>query len=811
VNVLPSAAQQEDTVRAVQAGPLTGMIADVALLAALAGTVGLAGAGWVVGVGCGVISNAALARGLSRSGSVQLGPAVWVTIARATLAVGVAALVADSFDRPAPVAMLVALTLVALALDALDGWVARRTGTASALGARFDGEVDAFLIFVLSVYVARSAGAWVLAIGAARYAFLAAGWLLPWMREPLPPRDWRKVVAATQGITLAITAADVLPLAFTRGALVAALALLAESFGRDVWWLWSHRNATQDRLPAAADGTSRPTAAPHADPRRGRVRTGIAAVLTILAVLLAWVALVAPSQPGRLTPGAFVRLPLEGLVIVALAVVLPATARRLLASVVGLALGLLMLVKILDIGFLATFDRPFSPVDDWSYTRIGIETLRDSIGRTDANLAVVGAAVLGVGMLVFTTLAVVRLSRVAAGHRRRSLQAVAALGAVWVLFWMFGAQLVAGTPIASTSAASLAFQEVRAVRAGFEGQAAFTAGIARDRFADTPGSRLLTGLRGKDVLLVFVESYGKVAVQDSSFSPQVDAALRAGTTKLQAAGFSAKSAFLTSPTFGGISWLAHSTMQSGVWIDSPRRYDELVSSNRFTLSEAFKRAGWRAIDDVPSNNRYWPQGSSFYHYDEVYDRREVGYRGPTYAYASMPDQYVLAALQRLELAKARRRPLFAEVDLVSSHEPWTRIPQLIDWKDVGNGSIFNRMPVDHVTRAALWSDAARVRAAYGRSIEYTMDTLVSFVQHYGDDKLVLVVLGDHQPATIVTGQGASHDVPISVIAHDPAVLKQIAGWDFENGLLPSPHAPVWPMNAFRDRFLSAFGSQPATR
>ena len=167
-----------------------------------------------------------------------------MTLARATLAVGVAALVADSFDQPVPVTLLVSLAAIALALDAVDGWVARRTRTTSTLGARFDGEVDAFLILVLSVYVARSAGAWVLAIGAARYAFLAAGWVLPWMREPLPPRYWRKVVAATQGIVLTIAAADVLPLALTQAALVAALALLAESFGRDVWWLWSHRHAT---------------------------------------------------------------------------------------------------------------------------------------------------------------------------------------------------------------------------------------------------------------------------------------------------------------------------------------------------------------------------------------------------------------------------------------------------------------------------------------------------------------------------------------------------------------------------------------
>ena len=168
---------------------------------------------------------------------------------------------------------------------------------------------------------------------------------------------------------------------------------------------------------------------------------------------------------------------------------------------------------------------------------------------------------------------------------------------------------------------------------------------------------------------------------------------------------------------------------------------------------------------MPSNDRYWPQGSSFYHYDKVYDRRNVGYRGPTYAYASMPDQYVLLALQRLELAQTHRPPLFAEVDLVSSHTPWTRIPPLIKWSDVGDGSIFNSLPVDES------GSERRASSGYGRSIEYTLRALSRSSSTTADKNLVLVVLGDHQPATIVTGDGASHDVPISIIAHDPAVLR----------------------------------------
>jgi hypothetical protein len=344
------------------------------------------------------------------------------------------------------------------------------------------------------------------------------------------------------------------------------------------------------------------------------------------------------------------------------------------------------------------------------------------------------------------------------------------------------------------------------VRAGVEDHAIFAEQIRHDRFRSTPADRLLTGLRGKDVILAFVESYGRVAVQGSAFSPQVDATLAKGTARLQAAGFGARSAFLTSSTFGGLSWLAHSTMQSGVWVDNQLRYDQLVKTDRLTLSVAFKRAGWRTVGDVPSNNRTWPEGTSFYHFDKLYDRRNVGYHGPRFSYASMPDQYVLAALQRLELAKSPRRPVFAEVDLVSSHTPWTRIPRLIDWNDVGDGSIFKTMPVDRLSRGQLFSDSHRVRAAYGQSIEYTLDALVSFVQHYGHDNLVLVVLGDHQPAKVITGENPSHDVPISVIAHDPAVLGRIAGWGWQDGLRPSPQAPVWRMDAFRNRFLGAFGS-----
>lgn len=225
---------------AVRTGPVAGLAAQAAVLAILAHTVGLGAAGWLTGTGYAVVLCAVLARG-----PAVLGPADRVTLTRATLVGGVTALTADSLTRPAaapaPVAALVAVAFVALVLDAVDGRVARRTGTASAFGARFDMEVDAVLILVLSAYAVRPLGGWVLAIGAMRYAYVAAGGVLPWLRGPLPARHWRKVVAAVQGAVLVVVAAGVLPGPLPHAAAAVALALLVESFGRDVWWRWHRR------------------------------------------------------------------------------------------------------------------------------------------------------------------------------------------------------------------------------------------------------------------------------------------------------------------------------------------------------------------------------------------------------------------------------------------------------------------------------------------------------------------------------------------------------------------------------------------
>jgi phosphatidylglycerophosphate synthase len=761
-----------------QLGPLAGIAGTLVLLTVLARTVGIGGAGWLVGLASGLTLNLWLARQLWRDPAAGLGWASWLTLTRGTLAVGVAALTAASFERDPATATLVTLAIVALSLDFVDGWLARRTRTQSPLGAKLDGEVDAFLILVLSIDVAPTAGGWVLLIGLARYLFWAAGLVLPWMRATLPRRDSRKTVTASQGVALVIAASGVPPLWLSRVLLAIALAMLAESFGRDVWWLWRHRE--EAAAPVAVTRERHPA---------------VTALLTVAAAGIVWFALVFPIRPWQMTFGSFVRLPLEGLVVVGLALALPGRAGRVLAWVGGLALGVLVLIKALDLGFFTFFDRSFNPVEDWSYLSVGVGTVRDTFGGRDADLAIAGATVIGLAALLVPILAVLQLTRAAARRRGRSLRLVGVLIAVWALCWAVGAQ-VSGTGIASTSAAHLAVGEVRAVRSDLRSEAQFRKLLARkDAYLDVPPGRLLKRLRGKDVLLVFVESYGQMALQGTSFSPAIDQIVEDGARQLGAAGFSSRSGWITSPTFGGGSALSHATLLSGTWVNSPGRYSQLITSKRLTLPAAFRRAGWRTVADVPSTHGAWPDGKSFYRFEKIYERGGIVYRGPRFGFSSMPDQYAYQALQKAELARQNRPPIFAEIDTTSSHNPWFRIPPLISWKRLGNGSIFNRLPIDQTGKTST-------QLGYAHSIQYSLRALDSFIERYGNKKTVLIVLGDEQPSTVISQ--ANHDVPITIIAHDPKVIDRLSGWGWTDGMLPAPTAPVWPMSAFRNEFLNAF-------
>ncbi len=543
---------------------------------------------------------------------------------------------------------------------------------------------------------------------------------------------------------------------------------------------------------------------------RGLAATG----LTLLALGLVLVVLTAPDRLDEMSPSAFLRLPVELVVLVALVLALPDRARRVRGVVVataGLLLGVLAVFKVLDLAFGEALNRPFDPMIDWRYASDLVGTVRGSApGVLGVVLLVVAGLVLLAALLV-VPLALRRVCRSAVRHRPVAVRAVAVLLPLWLALSLLGIRADT-VPVASDAAASYALAQVTRVPSQLRDQREFARAAADDPARDTPAADLLTGLRGKDVLVVFVESYGRVAIDDPGLSSDVVATLDDGTRRLGRAGYRARSAWLTSPTFGAISWLAHSTLQSGLWVDSQQRYDHLVTTDRETLSSLFGRAGWRTVASVPANDRDWPQGA-FYGFDHVYDSRNVGYRGPRFGYPTMPDQFTLEAFQQAELAPRDRRPVMAEIDLISSHAPWSRTPDLLPQESVGDGSVYAGMPETLPSEADIWPDAGRVRAAYAHSIVYSLQSVVSFLSTYADDDLVVVLLGDHQPATIVSGGSGGdpgHDVPVTVIAKDPAVVEALAPWGWDPGMRPSDDAPVWRMDAFRDELLRAYGPEGHT-
>ncbi len=761
-----------------------GAAGQVTLLAALHLTVGLGAAAVAAGLCFGASVVLLLARALPTG---SLGLANRITLGRSVLVGGVVALVAAGAVHAATIT---ALASVALVLDLVDGWVARRWGEVTELGARFDMEVDAALILVLSLAAAPTFGWWVLAVGLARYAFGLVALAVPWLRAPTPPSRWRKLVAAVQGVTLTAAVAAVVPETLAGLALATALALLAHSFAGQIGWLWRHR-AGRAEVPAARRG--------------GPVLTGVAFVVV-------WVALLVPARLDRLGFAAFGRIPIEALVVVAVALVLPDRGRRVLAVGAGLLLSASVLLRVLDMGFHNFLDRPFNPITDVGTFGPALGVLSDSIGHGWAVAVAAAAAALAIAVVVLIPWCVLRLTRAAARHRMATGRAVGVLALAWVVCAGLGLQIDPGEPLASSDAAVPVYDHVRDAGVAVEDGHSFSAELRsrRDPQADAPPGSVLSKLRGKDVLLVFVESYGQVAVQGSPIAARDDAALRADTAQLTSAGYGSRSAFLTSPTFGGISWLAHSSIQSGLWIDSQTRYDKLVASRRYTLSDAFRRGGWRTVSDIPSDTGGWPEGKSFYHYDALYNASNTEYRGPQFGYARIPDQYSLAALHAREFAHPHAKPVFAEIDLDSSHTPWAPLPSMVPWAQLGDGSIYRQQLVGQPSRSQVWRNPQHVQANYAQSIRYSLSSLVSYVTTFRDPNLVMVLLGDHQPWNEVSGRNPTHNVPISIISADPAVLGAIDGWRWQPGLLPGPSAPLWRMDAFRDRFLDAYSAAPAT-
>lgn len=237
----PHAERPRDAARdLVAAGALTGLAALAIGSAAGYGADYPLKALLVIAVGAALVWRG-LAGGRGHP-HAAFGAANRVTLARLCIAALLAALVGEALTREVAWAIVVIATLTAL-MDALDGPLARRSGHASAFGARFDMETDAAFTLVLCALVLQQdkAGAWVLASGLMRYAFVAAALLWPWLGAALPPRRRRQTVCVVQITVLIVCLGPIVTAPLSQALAAAGLAALAGSFAVDVRWLTQAR------------------------------------------------------------------------------------------------------------------------------------------------------------------------------------------------------------------------------------------------------------------------------------------------------------------------------------------------------------------------------------------------------------------------------------------------------------------------------------------------------------------------------------------------------------------------------------------
>ncbi|KAB2543341.1 sulfatase [Salipiger aestuarii] len=514
--------------------------------------------------------------------------------------------------------------------------------------------------------------------------------------------------------------------------------------------------------------------------------------------LLLDLVLIQPSHPGGLTAAGLTLMPLELPVLLGGALALGRRARGYAAGVAVL-LVVLVALKLADLAAHTAFGRGFDPVTDLNVVDAAFRLLSASIGV--AGTSVLAALTLGLLALLGAGLFLGLRAWGRAGARIGGRGRSAAAGIAAAFAVLCGAEIRSAlngwqgwNPPADAFTARYGAEKLRnGLRSG-AALAAFKAEAATDAWQHRPGA--LSALKGRDVSVVFVESYGRAAIDTPAYAPRHLATLAEGAVALEAAGLGIRSGWLTSPVQGGRSWLAHATLASGLGISDQRRYGAMLASDRLTLYDIAGRSGYHTRVVAPAIVLPWPEGPGF-GFSEVLAASDLGYAGRPFDWVTMPDQYTLATADRL----APDGPVMSEIALISSHAPWTPVASLVPWDSVGDGRVFDAMATAGPSPSEVWSDHDRVRDHYARALDYSVRTVLSWAALPRATQPLLVVLGDHQPAAFVA-RGAGMDVPVHLIA-PPDVLALFDDWGWTDGPVPAPALAPWPMHAFRDRFLDA--------
>lgn len=525
-------------------------------------------------------------------------------------------------------------------------------------------------------------------------------------------------------------------------------------------------------------------------------------IALILAAAVVFAVLVLPNHPGTMKWSALNRWPLE-LPVLLFAMV--AVGRRWgLTYQLAALLVIATIIKVADYAMFSAFNRTFNPILDTFLIGAGLSLLRDSIGTVLTVLSVLGT----LGLVVVLFVALERGLRVWAtlgvpGALRSGAAVFAVLGAGWAVadvghhldYWRFDK-----SPPGTAWTSRLTFKRGVELRQTATELARFAKDAQNDSYSDTTG--LLNALQGRDVILIWIESYGRASFDNPLYTPMHLATLAAAEREIAQTGMEMKSGWLTSPTSGGQSWLAHGAFASGLWTSDNGRYNAMLASGQKWLFHFAQDAGYRTSAIMPAITVGWPE-SLVMGFDHVIPAAEIPYKGDRFRWVTMPDQFTLATYATL--LPPDPRPDFMQVALISSHAPWTPIADMVPWEDVGDGTIFNEMAARGPAPKELWRDRDAVRAAYGRAVDYSLRATFSHVARLGDAAPLIIVAGDHQAAGFVAGSD-NMDVAVHMIG-PPQLLERIAHWGWSDGLIPASDSPVRRMDTFRNDFLAAYTSR----
>ncbi|SEK39840.1 Phosphoglycerol transferase MdoB [Roseovarius nanhaiticus] len=532
----------------------------------------------------------------------------------------------------------------------------------------------------------------------------------------------------------------------------------------------------------------------------------------ILAAVILHLALIQPNHPAAMTWQALWLFPLELPVIMLALIALSGKWAMLLRVLLTACLTLVTVLKTADFGMFTALARGFNPVADLVLIDAGMRLLAGSIGMIPALLAALAAvlAVCAIGWLIWWATGV--LAKVTL-PRRRAAGAGAALFAVLAIAEIGMALGRWSLPVAPPGAAFTArvgYERVQLVRQTITDLRAFRIAARQDPFAERTGllDRLTdesANAANRDVLVVFVESYGRTSLETPFYAGTHRATLLAAEARLRDAGYAMASGLLVAPTRGGQSWLSHATFANGLWINDQTRYGAMLASGRETLFHIAARSGFRTAAVMPQITLDWPESEAM-GFDTVLAAADLGYRGAPFNWVTMPDQFTFTALDRLVRAR-EEGPVFAQLALGSSHAPWTPVPDLVPWDEVGDGRIFNDMAAAGDPPEMVWRDRDRVREQYRKAINYALRTVFDYAALHADAPPLMIILGDHQAADFVALEDRP-DVPIHIIG-PPDLVAQLKGWGWQEGLIPDPDVAPMAMDRMRDLLIETFTTPAA--